>query len=60
MKVLNRVINAYELYYRRNGEKRSVLLNSKREVNRFKRLLKRNRRKYLGSRQLELVEVLEK
>jgi hypothetical protein len=53
----NRVINAYEAYFRKNGEKRSILLNSKREVTEFERQLQRNHRKYLGSREVRLVEL---
>jgi hypothetical protein len=53
----NRTINAYEVYYRKNGEKRSKLLNNVREVNAFRRSLTRNKRKFLGSRELQLVEV---
>lgn len=59
LKVSSRVIEAYELYFRKNGEKRNVILNSHNEVNSFKSKLKRNKRKYLGSRKVRLVEVLE-
>jgi hypothetical protein len=53
----NRVINAHEVYYRKNGKKLSKLLNSVREVNAFKRNLARNKRKFLGNRPVQLVEV---
>lgn len=59
MKTGNRVIEAYELYYRKDGQKYSVLLNNKTQVKRFKERLKVQRRKYLGSRPLKLVEVLD-
>ena len=59
LKVSSRVIDAYELYFRKNGEKRNVLLNSHAEVNSFKSKLRRNKRKYLGSRKVRLVEILE-
>lgn len=59
MTVSNRVIEAYELYFRKNGEKRNVILNSHNEVNNFKSKLKRNKRKYLGSRKIRLVEVID-
>jgi hypothetical protein len=59
MKVSNRIIEAYELYYRKNGQKREVLLNTPAEVSRFKAKLKRNKRKYLGNRPVRLVEVID-
>ncbi len=52
-----RTINAFEVYFRRDGEKRSVLRSTKEEVNRYIEQLKCNRRKYLGHREVELMEV---
>ncbi len=49
--------NVYELYFRRDGQKRSVLCNTIREVGRRRRALKKSRRKFLGYRSVKLVEV---
>jgi hypothetical protein len=57
MKKSNRVIDAYELYYRRNGEKRSVLCNTYQEVLNRRLQLKKNKRKFLGYRKVTLGEV---
>ena len=56
MKVVRRY-NLYEVFYRYAGEKRSRLCMNYKEVAAAKRELKRNRRKYLGTRNVELVEV---
>jgi hypothetical protein len=52
-----RIIDAFEVYFRRDGEKRSVLKNSLNEVNTFRAQLDFNKRKFLGYRQVKLVEV---
>lgn len=54
----NRVISAYEVYYRRDGEKRSVLANSKKQANRIRDNIINNKRKFLGVRPVRLVEVI--
>lgn len=51
-----RVYNVYELFFRKNGEKLSMICNSKRELQKRKGDLLRNKRKYLGSRPVKLVE----
>lgn len=52
-----RVINAFEVYFRRDGEKRAVLKNNLKEVQEFKSNLAANRRKFLGYRPVKLAEV---
>ena len=51
-----RVISAFEVYFRRDGEKRAVLKNSLNEVNTFRTQLDLNKRKFLGYRPVKLVE----
>lgn len=53
----SRVLNVYEVYYRRNGEKRSVIRNNRAEAERFRNKLRLNKRKFLGMRPVKLVEV---
>ena len=53
-----RVINAFEVYFKRDGEKRSVLKNNINEVREFKANLFYNKRKFLGYRQVKLVEAV--
>ena len=48
--------SAYVLYTNRDGKKVPILCNSKREANRRRRQLKRNKRKFLGVRSVTLVE----
>lgn len=52
-----RTYNLFEVYYRRNGEKKFVWVPDKVNVERFKRELKRQKRKYLGNRPIVLQEV---
>jgi hypothetical protein len=54
----NRVISAYEVFFKKNGVKRSRLLNTPREVAAYRRQLRDNKRKFLGSRQVNLVELV--
>lgn len=49
--------NLFEVFYRKNGIKRSAVLNNVREVNQIRRSLKRNKRKFLGVRELTLAEI---
>ena len=53
-----RVINAFEVYFRRDGEKKAVLRTSLTEVNRLRLDLKFNKRKFLGYRPVKLVELV--
>lgn len=52
-----RIINAYEVYYRRDGRKQSRLFTSERQAQLFRSELKKNNRKFLGARPLQLAEV---
>jgi hypothetical protein len=51
-----RTYNVFELFFRKNGEKRSILCNSRNEVSRRRSVLRRNKRKFLGVRELSLIE----
>lgn len=53
----NTVVTGYVVYFRRDGEKRSALRSTAREVGQLKRSLQRNKRKYLGHRPVTMVEV---
>ena len=53
-----RVINAFEVYFRRDGVKKAVLKNSLTEVQNFKRTLRFNKRKFLGYRPVKLAELM--
>lgn len=52
-----RVIPAWEVYFSRGGEKVSRLANSRKEALAIKRSVKDQRRKFLGMRAINLVEL---
>ena len=52
-----RQIKAWEVYFRRDGEKRSVLVNSRQEARQERDRIVASRRKFLGLREVTLVEV---
>jgi hypothetical protein len=54
---MSRVYNAYEVNYRRDGERRNVLVNSRNEAVQLRDDLVRNKRKFLGFRPVQLVEL---
>jgi hypothetical protein len=51
-------IDAYIVYFKKNGKKLPFLTNSKRRADKFKANLLENKRKYLGRRSVK-VKVLE-
>lgn len=53
----NRVINVYEVYFRRDNKKQAVLVNSRREANQKRADLKKQHRKFLGMREVSLIEL---
>jgi hypothetical protein len=54
---MNKTLEGYAVYYRYRGEKKMRLRSTPREVKELLDQLKRNRRKFLGYRKLELAEV---
>lgn len=52
-----KTIEGYEVYYRYRGEKKMRLRSTQREVKELLGQLKRNRRKFLGYRKVELAHV---
>lgn len=53
------VREVFELYYKKDGQRKSVILNSKPEVNRKRESLRRAKRKFLGYRLVRLVELVD-
>jgi hypothetical protein len=53
----NRTYTVYQVFYRKNGEKRFRFLNTKPEVTNFRNKLKQQNRKFLGYRPITLTEV---
>lgn len=54
----NRIVRGYEVSYKRAGKKCSLLRSTKAEVNELEHRLKNvDRRKLLGTRQVQLMEV---
>ena len=60
MEIQEMPVREYEVvivYYRRLGEKLYKLFGTDREAKAFRKFLKKNRRKFLGSRIVTLVEL---
>ena len=53
----NRVYNVFEVFYRRDGKKRSVFCMNRDGANKMRSNLVANRRKFLGMREVTLVEM---
>jgi len=54
---MKKIIEAYVVYFRRNGKKIGRLKNTIREVHQLKEQLKKNKMKYLGNHPVKLMVV---